>query len=422
MKLFESFKSQGNFPIDSRHVQPTLATAKINIPESQRYLGLTVFIEELKKEYIWQNFITDNGLIEKITDNGSTVDVEGYTRRIITTNTTAINKEYLLVVFEEDVTNIQIYGDTALIINSEDNTEGKWKAYNNYYVGETTNVYRTDGAPSAIRLKSNSNVRVPLNIGYEDFKNLEVTADAPGNYNLIIKFMHSNLATASVTSLQDYLIAFITYYKNFNSKFVKKELSSHTAGHWETDSVSIWNNEEYVKPLQCVIPLKIEGITDELRTVSVRLEYDLYDANGRVYFDPAIELVPATEPTLKTITDFEYNYTTDFKTDIWSVITTNANISYSTTTDMITDLNDQLNDNPISITDFRTISYVNGSINYYTSPITAQVTYNYLDILDFIKDKFETLSIDTTAIEFFLDEYSSVFTGTTDLTLTYNLK
>jgi hypothetical protein len=211
------------------------------------------------------------------------------------------NKTNIPFIFSTVFASITSYGRSGLIINSEDNTEGKWKGTNNYYTGETTNIYRTGGAPSSIKLFSKSNARIPLNIGYPGFKNIEVTAPGPGKYNIVTRFMHSNFATASTNFFHEYLIVYATVFQKINNQFVQKTFTSQLNGYWTSDEASMWNNEEYMKPVLNKIPITLETGNAETYVISIRLEYDLYDANGRFYFDPAVELEP--------IVSYSYHWT-----------------------------------------------------------------------------------------------------------------
>jgi hypothetical protein len=305
-----------------------------------------------------------------------------------------INKINVPVIFDNVFTTITANSKTALIINSEDSTTGKWKGYNLYYFGETSNVYRTGGAPSSIRLRSKSNIRLPLNVGFPGFKNIEITAPDYGKYFLISRFMHSNLATASINALQDYVILFATVFQKVNDQFVKKELNSQLHGVWLTDT-SIWNNEEYVRPILNKIPILFESSGNAATlVVSVRLEYDLYDANGRVYFDPAIELVP--------VTDFSYVTNSNFS-DIINAI--KANTEDGDTITNLESLDSSNFDQDAINTSFNT------SATVVSFTLTNRV-FNLLEVLNILKNATtdeDSLTILNALIN--LEDLTTIFTS-----------
>jgi hypothetical protein len=57
-------------PLDGRQVKAGLAEA-LAIPESQRYLGLTVFLAGSRREYWWRDGLRDSDLVEKSLGGGS---------------------------------------------------------------------------------------------------------------------------------------------------------------------------------------------------------------------------------------------------------------------------------------------------------------------------------------------------------------
>jgi hypothetical protein len=90
-----------NAPLDQRLVQPSKAEALINIPIAQRYLGLTIFVQDERKEYIFQNNVSNSGLIEKeLGTSGSGDSTDGFTRKYISDNTNAVTGDYFLVTFD----------------------------------------------------------------------------------------------------------------------------------------------------------------------------------------------------------------------------------------------------------------------------------------------------------------------------------
>jgi hypothetical protein len=106
ISLFNKFNSRSDQPIDSRFVQPSKLEALSNITISKRYIGLTIFLLDEKKEYIFKDGIQDSNLIEKLTD--STSSSSNLNRRIITEHAIANNNDYCIVIFNDDLTSQNI--------------------------------------------------------------------------------------------------------------------------------------------------------------------------------------------------------------------------------------------------------------------------------------------------------------------------
>jgi hypothetical protein len=92
-RIYTNFNPQLAKDLDTRIIQPTIEDALDNISENQRYVGLTVFIQDQAKDYIWKDNISDNGLVEKHIV---------FNKKIIEANANALANDYIVVIFPED--------------------------------------------------------------------------------------------------------------------------------------------------------------------------------------------------------------------------------------------------------------------------------------------------------------------------------
>jgi hypothetical protein len=184
------------------------------------------------------------------------------------------------------------FARNGLIVNSDSGVTGKWKGSNGYFQGENYKVYRDGGAPSSLRLFGRDDARVPLQVGFEGFRNLRVTAPAPGSHKLVLHAMHVWMNPERVVNIPHYVVANVEVMQPMGDAtgLCPMRLNSQTHGWWEADPESTWKHAESlgpVAPVRCVIPLDIPDSPDgSALTVDVRLEFDLYDPNGYFFLDP----------------------------------------------------------------------------------------------------------------------------------------
>jgi hypothetical protein len=200
------------------------------------------------------------------------------------------------------VSGMTCYGRNGLIVNSENDFEGKSKFTNGTYHGENYNVYRQGGAVSSIRLYGRNNIRVPLQVGFDMFKNIEVTATEPGPYNMVLHMIHTGYADAQQALLPRRFVVRMKAWQQeqfgdgSGTALKFREFNSQTNGWWtrHNSSEEVWKNIEIYFPYTCTIPVTLyepDAEAPGALTVKVRVEFDFYDANGYCYLDPQVDLV-----------------------------------------------------------------------------------------------------------------------------------
>jgi hypothetical protein len=214
-----------------------------------------------------------------------------------------INRLNIPVILPVNTIPINVcYGRTGLIINSENEHDGKSKFTNGWYHGENYNVYREGGAPSSIRLYGRSDLRNPLQVGFEPYRNIRVTAEDPGKYILKLYAITAGFTVAQEPKLPRRVVVQAQAWEaeqfadGSGSALQQRLYDSQTHGAWRrNDEEVVWKNEEIYNAYVMEMPLDLPdpgASGEDTLTVDVRLEFDFYAPDGFFYFDPLVELEP----------------------------------------------------------------------------------------------------------------------------------